>query len=65
MYKAYLSYSQVKEYLAFLEEQELMSHNKGEQVYIITPKGYEFLHKYDEMSELISQGNEKNLTAMI
>lgn len=43
MYKAFLSYSQLQEYLAVLEENELLAHDKGEQLYKTTEKGKRFL----------------------
>lgn len=62
MYKAYLSYSQVKEYLTYLVENDLVMLDKSDQMYSITQKGHEFLTKYDEMSELVSQEKEKLTT---
>jgi len=43
MYKAFLSYAQLKEYLAVLEENGLLSYDKGEQAYKTTQKGLHFL----------------------
>ena len=43
MYKAFLSYAQLKEYLAVLEENGLLSYDKGDQVYKTTQKGMKFL----------------------
>jgi predicted transcriptional regulator len=54
MYKAYLSYAQVKEYTKFLEDNNLIKYEVGSQVYKITEKGRRFLHAYDEISDLIS-----------
>ena len=54
MYKAYLSYTQVKEYLTFLQDNELVKYEQGEQHYKITQKGVKFLHSYDEISELVA-----------
>jgi predicted transcriptional regulator len=44
MYKAFLSYAQLKEYLTVLEENELLSYDKGEQIYKTTQKGLHFLN---------------------
>ena len=44
MYKAFLSYAQLKEYLAVLEENGLLAYDKGEQVYKTTQKGLHFLN---------------------
>ena len=43
MYKAFLSYSQLQEYLSVLEENGLLAHDKGEQLYKTTEKGKRFL----------------------
>lgn len=54
MYKAFLSYTQLKEYLRFLEKSNLLKYEEGTQLYKITDKGRHFLHAYDEISELVS-----------
>lgn len=43
MYKAFLSYAQLQEYLLVLEENGLLAHEKGEQLYRTTEKGRRFL----------------------
>jgi predicted transcriptional regulator len=43
MYKAFLSYAQLKEYLTVLEENGLLAYDKGEQLYRTTQKGLRFL----------------------
>lgn len=43
MYRAFLSYAQLKEYLTVLEESGLLAHDKGEQTYKTTQKGLRFL----------------------
>ena len=54
MYKAYLSYAQVKEYLRFLQESNLIKYEEGTQLYKVTEKGRHFLQAYDEISDLVS-----------
>mgnify|MGYP003576836026 CR=1 FL=1 len=54
MYKAYLSYTQVKEYLSFLLENDLVRYEEGSQVYRITEKGIHFLQVYGEISDLVT-----------
>jgi len=54
MYKAYLSYTQMKEYLQYLKESELMEYESGTQTYRITDKGLRFLRAYEEISVLVS-----------
>lgn len=43
MYKAFLSYAQLKEYLAVLEENGLLEYDKSEQTFKTTQKGSRFL----------------------
>jgi len=43
MYKAFLSYAQLKEYLTVLEENGLLAYDKSEQIYRTTQKGLHFL----------------------
>lgn len=54
MYKAYLSYTQLKEYLKFLQDNNLIKYEEGAQTYRVTEKGRHFLHAYDEISNLVS-----------
>jgi predicted transcriptional regulator len=54
MYKAYLSYSQLKEYLALLQERQLLKYEEGSQIYTITEKGLRFMNAYDDIRELVS-----------
>jgi len=61
MYKAYLSYTQVKEYIAFLEGNELLSYEHGTQLYKTVEKGYKFLRSYGEISELVAPLNNGKL----
>lgn len=55
MYKAYLSYAQMKEYLKFLQEKDLIHYEEGDQLYKITEKGTRFLQKYHEILEVVSE----------
>jgi predicted transcriptional regulator len=43
MYRAFLSYAQLQEYLLVLEENGLLAHDKGGQLYSTTEKGRRFL----------------------
>ncbi len=43
MYKAFLSYAQLKEYLSVLVQNGLVSYEKSEQIYRTTEKGIRFL----------------------
>ena len=52
MYKALLSYPQLKEYLSALIENGLLDYQEAMQVYKTTDKGSRFLHVYNQLSEL-------------
>lgn len=54
MYKAFMSYTQVKEYLKFMQENNLIKHESSTRLYTATEKGIHFIHAYDEISDLIS-----------
>jgi predicted transcriptional regulator len=53
MYKAYLSYAQLKEYLSVLIENNLLEYNEGTQTYRTTEKGLNFLKMNNEIGELL------------
>jgi predicted transcriptional regulator len=59
MYKAYLSYAQLKEYLAVLIESNLLEFEKGTQSYRTTSKGMQFLKTYTQIGGLIVSGPEE------
>ena len=61
MYKAYLSYTQVKEYIVFLQDNELLAYEPGTQLYKTSEKGYKFLRSYSEISELVAPVNNGKL----
>jgi predicted transcriptional regulator len=54
MYGAYLSYSQVKEYLSFLKEKDLISYEEGTRLYRPTSKGIVLLRAFDGIGEMTS-----------
>jgi predicted transcriptional regulator len=60
MYSAYLSYSQVKEYIGLLEKRNLIRLDPAMQLYVITEKGLKFLNAYQEIHELIVGTEEEN-----
>ena len=53
MYKAFLSYAQLKEYLSVLIENNLLEYLEGSQVYKTTEKGFSFLKMHNEIGELL------------
>jgi predicted transcriptional regulator len=53
MYKAFLSYAQLREYLAVLIENGLLEYMEGTQTYKTTAKGLNFLKMHSEIGELL------------
>jgi predicted transcriptional regulator len=58
MYKAFLSYNQLKECLAILIENNLLVYIDGTQTFKTTEKGLNFLKMHNEIGELL-QTNTK------
>ncbi|HJS64323.1 MAG TPA: winged helix-turn-helix domain-containing protein [Nitrososphaeraceae archaeon] len=53
MYKAFLSYAQLREYLSVLIENTLLEYLDGSQTYKTTEKGLNFLKMHNEIGELL------------
>jgi predicted transcriptional regulator len=53
MYKAFLSYAQLREYLSVLIENNLLQYMEGSQTYKTTEKGLNFLKMNNEIAELL------------
>ncbi len=53
MYKAFLSYAQLREYLSVLIENGLLEYMEGTQTYKTTAKGLNFLKMHSEIGELL------------
>jgi predicted transcriptional regulator len=53
MYKAYISYNQLKEYLTILIENNLIEHIDGTQTFKTTEKGLMYLKMYNAIGELL------------
>jgi predicted transcriptional regulator len=51
MYKAFLSYDQLKEYLKMLVENNLLDYDSKSQTFKATVKGHKFLQTYKQMEE--------------
>ena len=54
MYDAYLSYTQLVEYLKFLTENKLIKRQEGTEIYRLTEKGHKFYLKCKEIDEMIN-----------
>ena len=53
MYRAYMSYAQLKEYLMLLEGRQLIAFQPESQLYILTEKGLRFMEACDRIHELV------------
>lgn len=60
MYKAFLSYGQLVEYLKYLQQNDLITYEEGTQLYRPTEKGLKFLNLSEELSEMTILTNSKN-----
>ena len=53
MYKAFLSFAQLREYLTMLQDNGLIEHESGGQTYRTAEKGMHLLQIYEKMHELV------------
>ena len=53
MYKAFLSYGQLKEYLSVLIENNLIEYRDGTRKFKTTEKGLNYLKMHNEIGELL------------
>ena len=60
MYKAFLSYNQLKEYLSILIENNLIEYLDGTQTFKTTEKGLNYLKMHNEIGELLQTTTIKN-----
>jgi len=54
MYRAFLSYAQLRDYIALLIENNLLEYNEGSHLFKTTEKGMRVLKMHTEMAELLS-----------
>ena len=57
MYKAFLSYAQLKEYLTVLLEKDVLEYDDETQLFRTTEKGLRLLQMYNQFDEMISIAN--------
>jgi predicted transcriptional regulator len=53
MYKTFLSHAQMKNYLTYLTQHDLIEYDTGAQIYKTTEKGLMFLDTYGQMDDMI------------
>jgi len=63
MYKANLSFAQLKEYLSLLLKIELLGTiaKDGKTIYRITPKGLQYLKSYERIRDLLLKEKRNNI----
>ena len=57
MYKAFLSYAQLKEYLTVLLQNDVLEYEEGRQSFRTTEKGLRLLKMYNQFDEIMSMDN--------
>ena len=60
MYKAFLSYAQLREYLSVLIENNLLEYLDGTQTFKTTEKGLNYLKMHNQIEELLQVTTIKN-----
>jgi DNA-binding IclR family transcriptional regulator len=55
MFKSYLSYTRVNEYLDLLEKRQLIEYNPRTRRFHLTEKAIEYMNAYSEISVLLFQ----------
>ena len=60
MYYAFLSYSQLNEYLSILIENNLIEYRDGTKTFKTTEKGLNFIKMHNEIGELLKVTTIKN-----
>jgi len=59
MYSAYLSYAQVKEYMSFLLQRDLIRREEGSGLYKLSERGMKVLEAYEGISDMIALDGQK------
>ena len=62
MYGAYLSYYQIEEYLDLLIGKQLLHLEEQSRMYKLTEKGLDFLHKCNEIGEMLTPAQQEPQT---
>ncbi len=54
MYKAFLSYTQLKEYLTVLTDSDLLHYDENTHIFKTTEKGLRFLDTYNQLGDVMN-----------
>jgi len=58
MYKAFLSYNQLKEYLMLFTQNDLLRYDKATQTFKTTTKGIRLLQLYNELDDMMVKASQ-------
>ncbi len=58
MYKAFLSYNQLKDYLALLTEKDMLSYDSITHTYKTTEKGLRLLQFYNQLDDMMKKASQ-------
>jgi predicted transcriptional regulator len=64
MYKAFLSFVQMKEYLTILTESDLLRYNSNAHTFKTTEKGLKFLEAYNQLDEMIKEPSSSSSSSV-
>ena len=64
MYKAYLTFAQLKRFLSSLLEKGIIGYKKEDQLYTITEKGIHLLQVYNQLIQLQTSNNNMSIMAV-
>jgi predicted transcriptional regulator len=64
MYKAYLTFAQLKRFLSSLLEKGIIEYQKEDQLYTITEKGIHLLQVYNQLIQLQTSNNNMSIMAV-
>ena len=64
MYKAYLTFAQLKRFLSSLLEKGIIDYQKEDQLYTITEKGIHLLQVYNQLIQLQTSNNNMSIMAV-
>jgi predicted transcriptional regulator len=60
MYQSYLSFTQLKDYLALLQDRDLVRYDESARLFFVTENGLRFMELFDELRKLVPNADERN-----